>query len=75
MTNVFAIPYEVKDNNIAVFKIIEGKEKNQLVSIELNEIDFHFVNELFKEAEDNIEIDTPVLKIDPVNQTIVNEVV
>ncbi|OJF96174.1 hypothetical protein [Alkalibacterium sp. 20] len=75
MTNVFVIPFEIKDNNTAVFKIIEGKEKDQFVSIELNDIDFHFVTELFKEAEADIEIDTPVLKLDPVNRTIVNEVV
>lgn len=75
MINVFAIPHEIKDNNTAVFKIIEGKEKDQLVSLELNEIDFHFVNELFSEAENNSELDTPILKIDPVNQIIVNEVI
>lgn len=74
MTKVFVIPYELNDNNVAVFKIIEGIKKDTLISMKLNDIDYHFVNELFEEAEKDFDIETPILKLDLVEQTILSEV-
>lgn len=63
MTEVFVTPHELKDNNLAVFKIIEGKEKNKLISMKLSNVDYYFLNDLFEEAEMDNDIPLSILKV------------
>lgn len=63
MTEVFVTPHELKDNNLAVFKIIEGKDKNKLISMKLSNVDYYFLNDLFEEAEMDNDIPLSILKV------------
>lgn len=73
MAKIFVEPYEIKEVNLVVFKIIEGNKKNELVSLKLNELDYLFVTELFEEAELDSDIETPILKIDLEKEMIISE--
>lgn len=73
MAKIFVEPYEIKEENLVVFKIIEGNKKNELVSLKLNELDYLFVTELFEEAELDSDIETPILKIDLEKEMIISE--
>jgi len=74
MTEVFALPHELKDNNLAVFKIIEGKEKDKLISMKLSNLDYLFLNDLFEEAEMDNDIPLSILKVNIEEECLISEV-
>lgn len=74
MSEVFVIPHELKDDNEAVFKIIEGKEKDKLISMKVSKLDYHFLNDLFEEAEMENDIPLSILKVNIEEECLVSEV-
>ena len=74
MTEVFVTPHELKDNNLAVFKIIEGKEKEKLISMKVSNIDYHFLTDLFEEAEMDNDVPLSILKVNIEEECLISEV-
>lgn len=74
MSEVFVIPHELKDDNEAVFKIIEGKEKEKLISMKVSNIDYHFLTDLFEEAEMDNDVPLSILKVNIEEECLISEV-